>query len=278
MQIHLPADANPSGPLLLYDNEDRTGTPTGVAMTSHGAGSWTADPTGLTGRWWPTVTYTIDGDPAALNLPPVDLPETDTLIVSPEDLAEDADMTLPLTDSQRRIITRSILAAQSKVVAHLGRAIVPTVYTEHGRWDVFGQWNLTPLDEPVRDVLTVTAETISGQPTGRYTVTYLAGLDAKNDPDLAPIREFVTADAMNSPGFTRMWRTATKPERDIRSAATQGQSISYAPATLGGGGKGQPGELPTLASLNRWRLIGVHQRPVEEPPPWPYNSVRRVGW
>lgn len=279
MIVHLPAAATPD-PLLLYDTEERVGDPTEAPLSPLGDGTWSADVTGLTGRWWPTTGYVVGATPYRIDLPYVDLPEDPTLVVSPESLATSAGMTLPLTGTQREIITEAILDAQSDVRAYLGRAILPTVYTESGRYDDgTGRWNLTPLDEPVIEVLTVTADLIHDAPSGTFTITYRAGLNAQLDPALSPIRRYIKAAALNSPGFTRLWRTATSAKGEVRSLTTEGQAISYAPATLGGGGPGQPGELPKLSSLDYWRFAGrrVFQARTEPRPPWPYHGISSHG-
>jgi hypothetical protein len=280
MIVHLPLDALPGGPLLMYGTAARDTAPTEVTLSTLGEGGWSADVTGLVSRWWPTVEYTIGTEPYRLDLPYVDLPEDPQLVVTPESVLKSAGIPLPVTVDQREIAVEAILDAQADVVAHLGRAIVPTVYTESGRYDDGrGRWNLTPLDEPVIEVLTVTADTSYGQPTGYFTITYRAGLNAKDDPELRPIRRYVTAAAMNSPQFLRMWRVATSARGEIKSTTTEGQSVTYDSATLGGGGQGQAGALPTLKSLDRWRIAGreVFQRRTRPRPPWPYTGVSGDG-
>jgi hypothetical protein len=275
MIVHLPPDAVP-GPLLLYGTAERDGAATEAALTALGEGSWSADVTGLTGRYWPTVNYTIDAAAFEVELPYVDLPDAPELVVTPEYIAKKAGVTLPLTEDQREIILDAILDAQADVEAYLGRAIVPTIYTESGRYDDgSGRWNLTPLDEPVIEVISNTPDVVYGDLTGTFTITYRAGLNAKDDQALRPIRRYVAAAAMNSPEFVRMWKTATGAKGEIKSVTTEGQSISYATATLGGGGKGQPGDLPKLSSLDRWRLAGrrVFQRATVARAPWPHSSM-----
>lgn len=278
MIVNLPAAAVP-GPLRLYPTEARDGQSTDVTLSDLGNGSWSADATGLTGRYHPSLTYTVDGEETTVHLTFVDLPEDPTLLVSPETLAVRAGMTLPLTEAQREIITDSILDAQSDVTAYLGQQILPAVYTESGRYDRGdGQWNLNDENVPIIEILDVTPETREGRPTGLYTITYRAGIDAKNDPLLRPIVRYVTAHALNSPEVTRLWEITVKPKGRIKSATTEGQSVTYDRATLGGGGNagsGAPGALPTLASLDRWRIAGrqVFQRQTSYRPPWPHSSM-----
>lgn len=280
MLVNLPADAVPVS-LQMYPTEARDTVATSLTLVSLGAGRWTADTTGLTSRWYPTVTYTQGVDEHTLNLPYVDLPEAPDLVVSPETLAKKAKIPLPLSEEDREQIVECIRDAQADVIAHLNRAIMPTQYTETGRYDYAGHWNLTPLDDPIIEVISAEAELSNGQPTGYFTVSYAAGLNAKDDPALRPIVRYVTAHAMNSPEFVLLWKTATSAKGDIKSTTTEGQSISYDKATLGGGGdagSGAPGALPTLASLDYWRRRSVYQRPTVHRAPWPYTGYSGRTW
>lgn len=278
MIVYLPAGAVP-GPLRLFPTEARDTASTDVALTGLGDGGWAGDAVGLTGRYYPSITYTVAGNAETVNLTHVDLPESPTLLVSPESVAVLAGIPLPLTSAQREIITNSIRGAQSDVRGYLGRPILPTIVTETGRYDNgLGHWNIDPDNVPLIEVIDVTPETRDGQPTGRFSITYRYGLDAKNDPDLYPIVRYVTAAALNSPEFTLMWRTVTKTKGEIKSTTTEGQSVTYDKATLGGGGNagsGAPGSLPTLASLDAWRVAGreVFQRRTPYRAPWPHSPM-----
>lgn len=278
MIVNLPADAVPDG-LLLYPTEARDTAATSIPLSSLGNGRWQANIVGLTSRWYPTVPYTQGVTDHTINLPYVDLPEIPDLVVSPETLAKKARIPLPLSEEDRELIIECIRDAQADVIAHLGRPIMPTMYSESGRYDVGGRWNLTPLDDPILEIVSATQDA-SG---GTYTIGYLAGLNAKDDPALQPIRRYVTAHAMNSPEFTLMWKTVTKPKGDVKSVTTEGQSISWDKATLGGGGNagsGAPGALPTLKSLDRWRVAGrrAFQRKTVPLEPWPYSGYAGRSW
>jgi hypothetical protein len=283
MIVYLPADAVP-GPLRLYPTEARDTDPTEVALSSLGADAWAGEVVGLTGRYYPSITYAVNGTDTTVNLTHVDLPESATLLVSPESIAVLAGVGLPLNSAQREIITGAITDAQSDVRTYLGRVIVPTLYTETGRHDNgHGQWNLDPDNVPLLEVLAVTPETSDGTATGRFTITYRAGLDAKNDPDLSPIVRYVKAAALNSPEIILMWKAATRARGDVKSVTTDGQSISYDTPSLGGGGaagSGSPGALPNLASLDYWRVAGrrVFQRETPYRPPWPHSSMNGRRW
>jgi hypothetical protein len=133
-----------------------------------------------------------------------------------------------------------------------------------------GGWSFPDEDETILNVVSVVPEMHDGTPpvpTGLFTVTYRVGLDAANDPALRPIRRYVLAHAMNSPEVVRVWKIATGTKGEVRTLSAEGQSVSFTAPTLGGGGgkagSGEPGSLPTLASLDRWRLAGrrVYQAP-----------------
>lgn len=96
---------------------------------------------------------------------------------------------------------------------------------ETGRAPVGNGWNLEGGD--VIEVLTAVAEERDGQPTGYYSVTYLAGLDARTRPDLAPIRRWVAAAAQVHPAVRRL--TSAADRREARTVSAEGQSVSYEP-------------------------------------------------
>lgn len=280
----LPAPLTSATTLRMHLARDRSDTdPATVPVTQDADGQWVAaPPANLVGRFWPTLVGTITGGAAAtVDLGYVDLPEDDTLVVSPETIANKASMSLPLSAEQRDTITEAILDAQADVEGYLGRPIVPITYVETGRYPAPDGWDLVEHgDDPVLLVLAAIPETDpeTSQPTGYYTITYTAGLDAKHDEVLRPIRRYVAAHALNSPEVTRLW-TSTGGRGEVRSISAEGQSISFGPASLGGGGSagsGAPGALPTLASLDRWRLAGrrVHVAKTRART-WPYSPV---GW
>lgn len=188
---------------------------------------------------------------------PVDPP----LVVTPERLAAAAGIDT-LTPSHRDIVIDAILDAQADVEAYLGQPILRVPRTETGRYPWADGWNLAGGGDGSVTVTSVTPETAptTGALTGYFTVTYLVGLDAAADPTLRPIVRYVTAHALNSPGFVRLWRTVTSAQGVVKSLSAEGQSVSFDTPTLGGGGgkpgSGEPGSLPTLASLDRWRVAG----------------------
>lgn len=218
------------------------------------------------GRWWATVNAHKDAVPYAYPLPdPVDLPEDDRLILSPEALATKIGVALPLTTERRSTLRDAIVAAQADVCAYLGRdSLVPTQRTETGLWDAGPEWLLNCDEDVISIVSTIPEQDLGGAPTGTYTVIYLAGLDAANDPALEPIRRYVIAHAKNQPEVTDLWRVATNTKGRVKTLSAEGQSVTFETPSLGGGGKtgsGDPGSLPNIATLDRWRLAGrrVHQ-------------------
>lgn len=183
------------------------------------------------------------------------------LIIEPEALAKAAGIPLPLDDAQTETITEAILDAQADVVAFLGQPITPETFVQTDCYPYGDAWVLTAHgDTDIVDIVSVAPQTAGGQPTGYFTVTYTAGLDAANDPALRPIRRYVKAHALNSPEFVRTWKDATGAQGEVRSVTASGQSITLSGATLGGGGgkpgSGEPGALPVLGSLDRWRVAG----------------------
>lgn len=208
--------------------------------------------------------------------PPVDVDDDLPTVVSPEYVA--ARFGLGETAATLRMIRYALLDAQADVVAYLRRPITPQTYTVSGVAAYGPTWRFDPVDVPVHTIDTVTAETdAEGNPTGFYTLVYTAGLDAANDPALAPIRRYVVAHAANSPQFVSEWsRTESGKAGTIKSASTEGQSVTYDKATLGGGGEagsGKPGALPSISSLDQWGAgPAVFQRRGFDLP-WPYGRA-----
>lgn len=188
------------------------------------------------------------------------------LVVTPEELAKSiGGLPDPLPEEQRLILADALLDAQTDVEAYLGRPVVPTVYTETDRWSPDGvNWNLVMLgDEPFIETVSVTAQTDMSGPNGYFTIVYRAGIDARTDPVLRPIRRFVMLHAKHSPEVVAYWKKVTKATGEVRSESAEGQSVSYAPASMSGNaqtgvkpGDLTPGSLPTMASLDRWRVAG----------------------
>lgn len=227
-------------------------------------GVWVVDTLNVPdGRWWATVDAQKGTTPYSYPLrDPIDLPERDDLVISPEALAQSIKIPLPLSDDTRETLTRAILGAQADIFGYLGQPIIPRVYVEHGVYSWGDEWRLTAHgDTPLIKVISTVPE--AGE-WDTWTVTYLAGLDARTGEEFEPIRRYLFAHAANAPDVVRVWRSTANPEKVIKSSSTEGQSVSYEVPTLGGGGaagSGAPGALPTLSSLDFWRVAGrrVHQ-------------------
>ena len=214
---------------------------------------------------------------------PVPLPNA--LVVPAEQLAAKiGGIPVPLSTAHSATLTDALLDAQTDVEAYLGRPVIPTLYTEADRWAYDGaNWNLSMLaDEPFVGIVSVTPQVVDGVVSPYFTVAYLAGIDARTDPVLRPIRRFVMLHAMNSPDVVRLWKTVTKAVGEVRSESADGQSVSYTAATLSGSattgtkpGDLTPGSLPTLGSLDRWRVAGrrVYQAPTLASQSWPYGGT-----
>lgn len=282
----LPAPMTSATTLRMHTARDRSDNPTEVPVTqSQATGEWMATfPANLVGRFWPTLVGTsAAAAPVTADLDHVDLPENDTLVVSPETIAVKAGISLPLSAEDRDTLTEAILDAQADVEGYLGRPVVPITYVETGRYPGADGWDLVEHgDDPVVTVISAIPETDAEttQPTGYYTVTYTAGLDARREEVLRPIRRYITAHAMNSPEITRLWVTAGG-RGQVKTVSAEGQSITFESATLGGGGNagsGNPGALPTLSSLDRWRLAGrrVHVARTRTTV-WPFGDMDPVG-
>lgn len=191
-----------------------------------------------------------------------DAPDESDLVVPVERVAARLGVTAP-TAAQRAVIADAIRDAQADVVAYLGRPITPTTVTETGRWPFAGGWRLDLAgDESEVEYVSVEPEIEGTGPaayaTGYFTVTYRMGLDVANDPALRPILRYVLESALNLPEVLTLYKS-TGAQGELRTVSAEGQSVTFGSATLGGGGQagsGAPGALPTLSSLDRWRVAG----------------------
>jgi hypothetical protein len=111
-----------------------------------------------------------------------------------------------------------------------------------------------------------------------YTVTYRAGLDAGGERVFEPIVRYVREHAMGSEPVQGLRRRLRLDDtRTVTSISVTGQSVSYKDvrdSAAAAPGSGVPGSLPTLASLDRWRIAGrrVYQRATVAWSPWPYDD------
>lgn len=210
-----------------------------------------------------------------------DVVEPPPLVVTVTELARRLGITED--DTTRPVLEDAIRDTQDEVEAYLGRVITPARYTEEGLFPWPDGWDLEHY--PVVEVETAVAETDpeTGQPNGLFTVTYTAGIDARGNRELRPILHYVRQHAMNAPAAAKLWREQ-QPDggRRAKSVSAEGQSISWDYLTPSGGTEGGNkkeqggGGLPTLKSLDRWRVAGrrVFQRRTLPRQPWPYSGDR----
>lgn len=269
----LPTGVTAVTSVRLHDDEERLSEPV-LLPVSLLDGQWTVDTTSVAdGRWWGAVVAAKGAVPYEYPLrDPIDLPEDDTLCVSPESLAEWMGVPLPLTAARRRVLRQALDDAQTDVRAYLGQPVMPERYIERGVSGWGERWTLTAHgDTTVQQVLSVEPEAdpvLGGLDT--FTITYLAGLNARDDVSCSPIRRYIKAHAANLPEATRLWREAAQPADTVKSLSAEGQSVTYESATLGGGGaagSGNPGALPTAKSMDAWRVAGRRV----------YQSATRAG-
>uniref|UniRef100_UPI003F498C42 hypothetical protein n=1 Tax=Nonomuraea sp. CA-251285 TaxID=3240002 RepID=UPI003F498C42 len=199
--------------------------------------------------------------------------EDTPLIVAADEIARRLRLPLPLDEPDQWLIEQAIRDAQTDVEAYLGRPISVREFTETGLPLLADGFRLK--ETPVVELVTV-----EWPPDGSgYTVTYRAGLDVAGHPVFAPIVRYVAAHAMWSEdvqGVRR--RLRLEDTRTPTSISVTGQSISYKDthdSASARPGSGTPGALPTLASLDRWRVAGrrVYQRPTVSWSPWPHQDA-----
>lgn len=257
--------------LSLYDGPDR-------ATLVEGAGPGTRLRAGVyrfalpdvpAGRYWATVAFTPSegAQPVKDESVRLDLPLGLGLVTSPEAVAKELGVPLPLTAEQRDDLLTAIRKAQADVVAYLGQPVIPQLITRTALTPYWrGHEDLNDPDSwpfEADDLVQVSAYRDRGD--GTYDVDFLVGFDgAANDP----VVRYVTTHAAESERL-RPGGVGSQGRR-VSSVSAEGQSISYEsePTT------GQAGALPELSSLSRWkrRLFQPLNRPAR--PPWPYSSTR----
>ncbi|MFJ7004145.1 hypothetical protein ACIQWY_29570 [Streptomyces albidoflavus] len=265
-----PAGGSVSG-LTFYDGPDRS---TIVAAcgpaTRLRAGAYRFDlPDVPPGRYWAAVTFVpcAGAQPVTDQGVRLDLPLGLGLVTSPEAVATELGLPLPLTADQRDALMTAILNAQDDVVGYLGQPLVPQLVT---RTALTPYWRIhedlaQPDSWPVLfdDLVRVVAYRDRGD--GTYDVEFRVGFDGA--ANRAVVR-YVTAHAAEAerqrPGGVGAH------ERRVSSVSAEGQAVSYEPSPA----TGQVGAPPTLESLARWkrRLFQPLNRPARAP--WPYSSGR----
>ncbi|MFI8265274.1 hypothetical protein [Streptomyces sp. NPDC085665] len=272
----LVCDPEPDGghvvSLVLYPGPERDGLPTaastGVSRLANGRYAFTL-PDGLPdGRYWAVATFmpSQGATPVTDRTVRLDLPVGGALLASPEEVADELGLPLPLSANQREAFRTDIAKAQADVSAYLGRPIIPRPQLLRAVAPLFGYdlsdaraWPAVAYD----DITTV----LNYSPTtdGRYDVRLLVGLHAAEEE---PIVRYVVAHAAemarNRPG-------GGNGERRVSSVSAEGQSVSYDAAPSAG----QAGALPALESLVPYRRA-IYRTVARVPvAPWPYGGTRR---
>lgn len=155
------------------------------------------------------------------------------------------------------VVELAIRDATADAESYLGRLVSPQRITEHHLAPGPSGWPLSV--EPVIVIESVTAELDgAGQPTGLYTVTYQAGLDARL-PEYGAIRRWIAASAAYAhPAVRRLGGTAG---RTVQSVSAEGQSVSYtAPPDED---RTPTAGVPDMATMDFWRVAGrrAYMRP-----------------
>ncbi|MCG8971748.1 hypothetical protein [Streptomyces sp. CL12-4] len=268
-------DPEPAGgqvtSLSLHDGPDRTTVvgATGPATRLRAGVYRFALPDVPPGRYWATVSFTPSqgAQPVKDASVRLDLPLGLGLVTSPEAVAKELGVPLPLTPEQRDDLLTAIRKAQADVVGYLGQPVIPQLATRTGLTPQWGRDNSLedveawPFD--VDDLVQVCA--YRPREDGTYDVDFLIGFDgAANDAVVRYVTTHAAESERNRPGGVGA------QGRRVSSVSAEGQSISYESAPTAG----QAGALPTLDSLSRWkrRLFQPLNRPAR--PPWPYSSSR----
>ncbi|MGX1907618.1 hypothetical protein ACWIID_01950 [Streptomyces phaeochromogenes] len=261
--------------LSLYDGPDR-----GTFVAGAGPGTRLrpgayrfALPEVPAGRYWATVAFTPSegAKPVKDESVRLDLPLGLGLVTSPEAVAKELGVPLPLSAEQRDDLLTAIRKAQADVVSYLGQPVIPLLATRPALtpyWrahEDLNQADSWPFES--EDQVQVSAYRDRGD--GTYDVDFLVGLDGAS---VDPIVRYVTTHAAESERL-RPGGVGSQGRR-VSSVSAEGQSISYESAPV----EGQAGALPALNGLSRWkrRLFQPLNRPAR--PPWPYSSSRGRGF
>ena len=184
--------------------------------------------------------------------------------------------------------------AIADVEAYIGQPITPTTKVATGCWPLPWGWDLPDTHERIRSIVSAVPEYLVDQPTilsGTFTVTYTIGLDVANDVELRPIRRYLTASALNNYLLLQYAESKLGMRGPVNSVSvsTEGQSknvtyghLGYLPPTSRSAANSMdyPGQLPKLATLDRWRIAGrrVHQAPTAVDPWFRERAGYGGGW
>ncbi|WP_329317366.1 hypothetical protein OG723_44155 (plasmid) [Streptomyces sp. NBC_01278] len=258
--------------LVLYPSPEREGIPsaasTAVSRLADGRYAFTLPDGVPDGRYWAVASFIpAQGEVLVADRTiQLDLPVGGALIVSPEQVADELGLPLPLTAVLREALRVDISKAQADVSGYLGRPIIPRPHVLHAVSPLWGYdlsdaraWPAPSYD----DVTTVLSYTPT--PDGHYDVRLLIGLHAAEQE---PITRYIVAHAAET---IRNKPAGGHGERRVTSVSAEGQSVSYdsAPAA------GQAGALPALESLAPYRRA-IYRAIARTPTaPWPYGATRR---
>lgn len=253
--------------------------------------NWQAADSAVAGNFRVTLVATL-ADGGILSYPvgrgiPLAVIDADhpLLVVDPDEIGRRVGLPQPLSDDDREDVTDRILDAQADVEGYLNRTIVPTITTEVVRdfiprggytGNLVGAVRLPRYDVSNEPLISVLDAVDNDDDT--WTVTYLGGLDAANDPRMRLIIAFIRQAAIAS-----TLQGNVNAKRVIRSKSVEGQSLTYADASERSGtsrsaaayspANKQAGQAPTLASLSRWKRRMVYSRPRQSWINQPVNSA-----
>jgi hypothetical protein len=265
--------------LDLFADPARTGTPVLTAgpavRVTDGRYRFAFDQP-ADGTYYAKVTWreTATADPfvdvdevLTFPLPAAPEPPPEGLIVSLDEVARRAGLSLPLSPDVRQALIDAITDAQADVEGFLGQPLIPQQYGPEGsyRYGAAGLAQSYRLEQgPVTAIL---AEDPSTDPTYFY-VTYLAGLDARNVPAITRYVRSHAASLVRQHPRAKEWGV----KRGIRSVSVDGQSVSYdnEGTTVAGG----VGSLPTLDSLSMYRRKGKVKVFQRRGAPYPTGGLR----
>ncbi len=259
----------------LYSTPERDGTAVATAGPAVRIGEdryeFTIPGELADGRYWCTVTFTPSEGAAPVTDRTVrlDMPFGTGLVASPEQLADELHVPLPLSAAQRETFRTALEKAQAEVAAYLQRPLVPVPQTlrQVAPTPFFAltdprAWPVPDVDDAVK----VVSYELGADDA--YTVRLLIGLDAAAE---APIVHYVIAHAAERIRSGPGGEEVAGGGRRVSSVSAEGQSISYEAAPAAG----QAGALPTLDSLHTYRRRLWRPLPTAAASPWPYGGRRR---
>ncbi|MFG1977003.1 hypothetical protein ACGFJC_47390 [Nonomuraea fuscirosea] len=189
-------------------------------------------------------------------------------MVTVEQVALHAGLTLPVGEADLPAVQEAISSAHRRATAFLNRPTMPAQFVQTGVVAGGSGWLLE--HDPVIEVVSAVPELdqVGGYPTGRYTVTYRAGLDPDADPAYgAALDEWVIAAAAASPLVRRIAQN-TAGARIVAQVNVEGQGVTYeSTAPAAGSGSAAAGAPPSLEDLRPWKRWHVSQRPGIGPHP-----------